>query len=144
MLFNSQFDVTKLRRIFLNRYIFIWYFECSLLICCKCFNVRTLFNMVYRIPCISIMISTCSCILCLSFAIMFLVLGDVISCIFSTCRHASLKRRGIVIARMPPSCSINNINRVVRFSKTLIYKKEQYRSSLYSKMTKYLKTQTLT
>ena len=92
--------------------------------------------MVYLIPCISIMISTCSCILCLLFAIMFLVCGDMTTRIFSACRHASLKLRGIVIARMSPSCSINNINRVAKFSETpyLIYKKEQYRSSIYSKL----------
>ena len=47
---------------------------------------------------------------------------------------------------MSPSCSINNINRVANFSETpyLIYKKKQYKSSIYSKMIKYLKTQTLT
>ena len=78
----SQFPLTKLGRIFINRYIFIWYFECSLLICCQSLNVRTLVSMVYLIPCISIMISTYSCILCLSFAIMFLVCGDVSTCIF--------------------------------------------------------------
>ena len=92
------------------------------------------------------MISTCSCILCLSFTIMFLVCGDMTTRIFSACGHASLKLRGIVIARMSPKCSINNINIVAKFSETpyLIYKKEQYRSSIYSKMIKYLKTQTLT
>ena len=78
----SQFHLTKLWRIFFNRYIFIGYFECSVLICCQGLNVRTLFSMVYLIPCISIMISTCSCILCLSFAIMFLVCGDVTTHIF--------------------------------------------------------------
>ena len=92
------------------------------------------------------MASTCSCILYLSFAIMFLVCVDVTTRIFSTCGHASLKLRGIVIARMSPKCSINNINIVAKFYETLylIYKQEQYRSSIYSKMIKYLKTQTLT
>ena len=71
----SQFHLTKLWRIFYNRYIFIGYFECSLLICCQGLNVRTLFSMVYLIPCIYIIISTCSCILCLSFAL--LVCGGV-------------------------------------------------------------------
>ena len=75
-------------------------------------------SMVYLIPRINIMISTCSCILCLFFAIMFLVCGDVSTCIFSACRHASHKLRGIVLARMSPSCSINNINRVAKFSET--------------------------
>ena len=100
--------------------------------------------MMYLIPCISIMISTCGYILCLSFTIMFLVCGDVSTRIFHACGHASLKLRGIVIARMSPKCSINNINIVAKFSETpyLIYKKEQYRSSIYSKMIKYLKTQT--
>ena len=141
----SQFHLTKLWRIFLNKYIFIGYFECSLLICCQGLNVRTLFSM-YLVPCISIMVSTCSCILCLSFATIFLVCGDVTRCIFSACRHASLKLRGIGTSRMSPSCSISNINRVAKFYETpyLIYKKEQYRSSIYSKMIKYLKTQTLT
>ena len=84
-------------------------------------------------------------ILCLSIAVMFLVCGDVSACI-SACRHTSLKLRRIVITRMSPSCSINNNNRVAKLSETLyhIYKKEQYRSSFYSKMIKYLKTQTLT
>ena len=47
---------------------------------------------------------------------------------------------------MSPSCSINDNNRVARLSETLyhIYKKEQYMSSIYSKMIKYLKTETLT
>ena len=47
---------------------------------------------------------------------------------------------------MSPSCSINNINIVAKFYETpyLIYKKEQYRSSICSKTIKYLKTQTLT
>ena len=80
---------------------------------------------------------------------MFVVYGDVSTCVFSECQHTSHKLRGIVIARMSPSCSINNINRVAQFSETpsytyLIYKKEQYRSSINSKMIKYLKTQTLT
>ena len=60
--------------------------------------------------------------------------------------YVSCKLRMIVITRMSPSCSINNNNRVTKLSETLylIYKKEQYRSSIYSKMIKYLKTQTLT
>ena len=99
--------------------------------------------MVYLIPCISIMISTCSCILCLLFAIMFLVCGDMTTRIFSACRHASLKLRGIVIARMSPSCSINNINRVSE-TPNLIYKKRTVYEFNFSKMIKYLKTQTLT
>ena len=111
----SQFHLTTLWRIFLNRYIFIGYIECCFLICCQGLNVRTLFSMMYLIPCISIMISTCSCILCLSFSIMFLVCGDVTTRIFSACGHASLKLRGIVIARMSPKCSINNINIVAKF-----------------------------
>ena len=77
---------------------------------------------------------------------MFLVGWGLTTRIFSACGHASLKLRGIVIARMSPKCSINNINIAARFYETpyLIYKKEQYRSSIYSKMIKYLKTQTLT
>ena len=80
-------------------------------------------------------------ILCLSIAVMFLVCGVVSACMFSACRHASLKLRRIVITRMSPSCSINNNNRVAKLYETLylIYKKEQYRSSIYSKMIKYLK-----
>ena len=72
--------------------------------------------------------------------------SSVCACMFSACRHASLKLRRIVITRMSPSCSINNNNRVAKLSETLhlINKKEQYRSSIYSKMIKYLKTQTLT
>ena len=67
---------------------------------------------------------------------MFLVCGDVTIRILSACRHASLKLKGIVVARMSPKCSINNINIVAKFyeSPYLIYKKEQYRSSIYSKM----------
>ena len=72
---------------------------------------------------------------------MFHVCVDVTTRIFSACGHASLKLRGIVIARMSPKCSINNINIVAKFYETpyLIYKKEQYRSLIYSKMIKYLK-----
>ena len=56
---------------------------------------------------------------------MFLVCGDVTTHIFSTCPHALLKLKGIVTARMSPSGSINNINRVTKFSETpyLPYKK---------------------
>ena len=43
----SQFHLTKL--LFFNRYIFIGYFEYSLLICCQGLNFRTLFSMVYLI-----------------------------------------------------------------------------------------------
>ena len=116
----SQFQLTKLWRIFLNRYIFTGYFECSFLICCQGLNVRILFSMVYLIPCISIMISTCSCILCLSFAIMFLVCGDVTTRIFPACGHASLK-----LNSHSYKCSINNINIVAKFYETpnLIYTK---------------------
>ena len=59
-------------------------------------------------------------ILCLSLAVMFLVCGDVSTCIFSACWHASHKLRRIGIIRMSPSCSINNNNRVAKFSETLI------------------------
>ena len=57
-------------------------------------------------------------ILCVSIAVMFLVCGDVSACI-SACRHASHKLRRTVIARISPSCSINNNNRVAKLSETL-------------------------
>ena len=69
-----------------------------------------------------ILLCLCLCLhsvyrlLCLSFAVMFLVCGDVSICIFSTFRNASYKLRIIIITRMTPSCSINNINRIAKFS----------------------------